>query len=172
MLTKAPVLTLVPPLKIGVRATRARKTTRNAANTKAGVSVVVQRSTCLLNAPKGNLGKEKGEDDGIVVNPPLPLGKTPLLLTQKVNVGAAEPQMLERRLRGEPRKCTSTRTGMGQAHPLRPPRRGIQGVPHLKENEGARGLSRLSPWENMPQTDSPRVCVGSVTHRLNGCVTV
>jgi len=58
----------------------------------------------------------------------------------------------------------------GGAGPPSSPNLRVQGDPHRKENEGAQGLSRLSPWENVPQTDSPRVCVGSATHRPDGCV--
>ena len=106
MHTKARALKVVPPLKIGVQATHARKRMRNAANAKADVSVVAQKNICMSNAPKGNPGEEKVEGDGTVVNPLLLLGRTPLLRTQKVNVRTTEPQMVEGRLREEAHKCT------------------------------------------------------------------
>ena len=79
---------------------------RNAAKAKAVVSVVAQKNIFMSNPAKGNVGEEKVEDDGTVVNPLLPLGRTSLLRTQRLNERTTEPKMVEDRLREEAHKCT------------------------------------------------------------------
>ena len=94
------------PLKIGSQATHAQRRMRNVADAKTGVTCLAQKSTYLLSASKRNTGKERKERGETAESRHLPSGKTPIPLTQKLNLGTAEPRMLEGRLRAVVHRCT------------------------------------------------------------------